>query len=97
MCCALFLFSAGCETVSHPGRESLADLPLLRLLWNPAVLRGTVGGLQLSVVCGQHQSATVRSHLWEHHRKQDVAPQNVKFLYVALVLNAKVCGCLLTY
>lgn len=99
MCCASSSFSVGCETVSHPGRESLAGLPIARLLLDPAALRGTVGGLQLSVVCGQHQSATVHSHLWKIQRQQEVAPQNVKLFYAVLLLNESdcVCGCMSTY
>lgn len=91
MCCASSSFSAGCETVSHPGKESLAGLPVARLLLDPAVLRGTVGGLQLSVVCGQHQSATVHSHLWKSQRKQEAAPQSVKILNVLLLNESEMC------
>lgn len=91
MCCASSSFSAGCETVSHLGRESLAGLPIACLLLVPSALLGAVGGLQLSVVCGQHQSATVHSHLWKSQRKQEAAPQNVKFLNGVLLLNESDC------
>lgn len=49
--------------VSHLGRECLAGLPSACLLQHRGVLRGCVGGLQLSVVYGRCHSLTRQTHL----------------------------------
>lgn len=98
MCCVSAASVAVCETVSHLGRGSLSDLPSPHLLWDSAVLLVAVGGSQPSVVCGQHQSTALHSHLWKSQRQKEALQCNFIYLFIFLISQVTVvCVCVFVY